>query len=137
MIRPGLDWFVHGDHIWMKSSEQVPPLSLSKNVLAFLSFLPDIRTNIATPSIYQRLNCFQYIRPVIFDGQENERGDMRPRHHQNLKRRVCLRRVGPILGETLVDIRRFANFARDKRTTERPKRVHFSPGCRHHGDPRS
>jgi len=33
--------------------------------------------------------------------------------------------VGPILGEPLVDIRRFANFARHKRTMERPKRVHF------------
>jgi len=39
--------------------------------------VPDIRTNVATPSICQRLNFFQHIRPVIFDGQENERGDMR------------------------------------------------------------
>jgi hypothetical protein len=78
MMRPGLDCSIYGDHIWMKSSKQIPPLSPSKNVLAFLSFVPGVRTNIATLSIYQRLNCFQYIGTVIFDGQENERGDMRP-----------------------------------------------------------
>jgi len=78
MMRPGLDCSVYGDQIWMKSSEQIPPLSPSKNVLAFLPFVPDVRTNVAIPSIYQRLNCFLYIRPVIFDGQENKRGDMRP-----------------------------------------------------------
>ena len=78
----------------MKSSEQIPSLSPSKNVLAFLSFVPDIRTNIATPSIYQRLNCFQCIGPVIFDGQDNERGDMRPTTSPKLDEKIMSGNVG-------------------------------------------